>query len=326
MEKSLKSHNIQTCEICDYTTSSKKDYQKHLLTRKHLDRTNRTDKSPKNPKNAKIYKCECGKIYKARNSLWYHKQKCDYNTAIKEDVEENETQIVKIENKDSENDDVTVKDIMKMMMDDRKQIMESHLEHQNRFMEATSKMIVDVVKNTKGDTTNSHNNITNNNFNMNFFLNEQCKDALNIMDFVTSVKVKMSEVEDVGALGYAEGIGRIFVRALNELDVYQRPIHCSDLKRETLYIKDENGWEKEDETNPRIKRSIRHLAHQNVKAIPEWKEENSSWQKRHSQTEEQYYKITGNSMGACEPEGNEKNYNKIIRKVAKEVTIDKSKL
>lgn len=204
MEKSLKSHNIQTCEICDYTTSSKKDYQKHLLTRKHLDRTDRTKISAKNPKNAKnpkIYKCECGKIYKARNSLWYHKQKCDYNTDIKEDVEENETQIVKIENKDSENDDVTVKDIMKMMMDDRKQIMESHIESQNRFMEATSKMIVDVVKNTKGDTTNSHNNITNNNFNMNFFLNEQCKDALNIMDFVTSVKVKMSEVEDVGALG-----------------------------------------------------------------------------------------------------------------------------
>ena len=185
-------------------------------------------------------------------------------------------------------------------------------------------MMVDVVKNSQGNITNTNSHNTNNNFNMNFFLNEQCKDALNIMDFVTSVKVKMSEVEDVGALGYAEGIGRIFVRALNELDVYQRPIHCSDLKRETLYIKDENGWEKEDETNPKIKKSIRYLAHQNVKAIPEWKKENSSWQKRHSQTEEQYYKITGNSMGACEPEGNEKNYNKIIRKVAKEVTIDKN--
>ena len=136
----------------------------------------------------------------------------------------------------------------------------------------------------------------------------------------------MKEVEDVGALGYAEGIGGIFVRALNELDVYQRPIHCSDLKRETLYVKDENGWEKEEETNPKVKKSIRYLAHQNVKAISEWKEKNSSWQKRHSQTEEQYYKITGNSMGACEPEGNEKNYNKIIRKVAKEVTIDKHNL
>ena len=158
---------------------------------------------------------------------------------------------------------------------------------------------------------------------MNFFLNEKCKDALNIMDFVTSVKVKMSEVENVGALGYAEGIGRIFVRALNELDVYQRPIHCSDLKRETLYVKDENGWEKEEDSNPKVKKSIRYLAHQNVKAIPGWTEENSSWQQSHSQTE-QYYKITGNSMGACEPAGNEKNYNKIIRKVAKQVTIDKN--
>ena len=307
MEKSLKSHNIHTCEICDYTTSSKKDYHKHLLTRKHLDRTDRTEKSPKNPKNAKIYKCECGKIYKARNSLWYHKQKCDYNPDIKEEPQEN-NKITKTS--DDDDDDLSMKDVMKMMMDNQLE---------------TNKMMVDIVKNSQGNITNTNSHNTNNNFNMNIFLNEQCKDALNIMDFVTSVKVKMKEVEDVGALGYAEGIGRIFVRALNELDVYQRPIHCSDLKRETLYVKDENGWEKEEDSNPKVKKSIRYLAHQNVKAIPGWTEENSSWQQSHSQTE-QYYKITGNSMGACEPAGNEKNYNKIIRKVAKQVTIDKSKL
>ena len=201
------------------------------------------------------------------------------------------------------------------------------LKQNNEFKELIVNQNKQIIELAGGNTVNNINNTSNvnshNKFNLNVFLNEDCKDALNIMDFVNSVKVKMNEVEDVGALGYAEGIGRIFVRALNELDVHQRPIHCSDLKRETLYVKDENGWEKEDETNPKVKKSIRYLAHQNVKAIPEWKEANSSWQKRHSQTEEQYYKITGNSMGACEPEGNEKNYNKIIRKVAKQVTIDK---
>ena len=237
-----------------------------------------------------------------------HKQKCNYNPDIKEEPQEN-NKITKTSD-DDDDDDLSMKDVMKMMMDNQLE---------------TNKMMVDIVKNSQGNITNTNSHNTNNNFNMNIFLNEQCKDALNIMDFVTSVKVKLKEVENVGALGYAEGIGRIFVRALNELDVYQRPIHCSDLKRETLYVKDENGWEKEEDSNPKVKKSIRYLAHQNVKAIPGWTEENSSWQQSHSQTE-QYYKITGNSMGACEPVGNEKNYNKIIRKVAKQVTIDKNNL
>ena len=283
------------CEKCDFGCNRFAEYKRHLDTRKHKSTENQQNQQEKHQKTPNNYVCECGKIYKERTGLWKHKKTCDY-------TEPEETSKI---TKTSE-DDVSVKDVMVMMMEDRKQMM-------------------DLMKhiNTTNNTTNTNSHNTNN-FNMNFFLNEQCKDALNIMDFVNSVKVKMNEVEDVGALGYAEGIGRIFVRALNELDVYQRPIHCSDLKRETLYVKDENGWEKEEETTPKVKKSIRHLAHQNVKAISEWKEKNSSWQKRHSQTEEQYYKITGNSMGACEPEGNEKNYNKIIRKVAKEVTIDKN--
>ena len=308
------------CEKCDFKCYKLSDYNRHLSTAKHQmitdgntdDNTLRSQNGTKTPKSANTYQCECGQVYKYRSGLSRHRNICKTINTPEEPQENNKI----TKTSDDDDDDLSMKDVMKMMMDNQLE---------------TNKMIVDVVKNSQGNITNNNNtntnsHNTNNNFNMNIFLNEQCKDALNIMDFVTSVKVKLKEVENVGALGYAEGIGRIFVRALNELDVYQRPIHCSDLKRETLYVKDENGWEKEDETNPKIKKSIRHLAHQNVKAIPEWKEENSSWLKRHSQTEEQYYKITGNSMGACEPEGNEKNYNKIIRKVAKEVTIDKSKL
>ena len=287
------------CEKCDFGCNKLSNYNNHLTTKKHKTLKIQRLQQEKCQKMPNYYECECGKMYNHRASLYNHKKICNYT----ETVEEN-SKITKT----SDDDDLSVKDVMKMMMDNQLE---------------TNKMMVDVVKNVQGNitTTNSHN--TTNNFNMNIFLNEQCKDALNIMDFVTSVKVKLKEVENVGALGYAEGIGRIFVRALNELDVYQRPIHCSDLKRETLYVKDENGWEKEEDSNPKVKKSIRYLAHQNVKAIPGWTEENSSWQQSHSQTE-QYYKITGNAMGACEPEGNEKNYNKIIRKVAKEVTIDKN--
>jgi hypothetical protein len=307
-QKTPKNAQKYYCEKCDFGCNKLSEYNRHISTPKHQILTNTYIKDAEN---AKAYICDCGKEYKHRQSLNNHKKKCNYTEIVEEDNKMTKTS-------SDDDDELSVKDVMKIVMDNQQQLLE------------TNKMMVDVVKNSQSNitnhttNTNSHNTI--NNFNMNFFLNEQCKDALNIMDFVTSVKVKMSEVENVGTLGYAEGIGRIFVRALNELDVYQRPIHCSDLKRETLYIKDENGWEKEDETNPKVKKSIRYLAHQNVKAIPEWKEVNSSWQKRHSQTEEQYYRITGNSMGACEPEGNEKNYNKIIRKVAKEVTINKSNL
>ena len=309
-EKRSKNPLSYSCIICDFSTSNKKDYNRHLTTRKHKILTNDDKKTPKNPN---LYVCnECGKNYKHASSLCAHKKKCGFeNNKIvgKNDIAEIEMLKEIIKNKE----------IMHKL-----ELKDKELDHANEKIKLKDEMI-GAIQTGQGSMTNcyNNNNTYNQKFNLNLFLNEECKDALNIMDFVTSVKVKMNEVEDVGKLGYAEGIGRIFVRALNELDVHQRPIHCSDLKRETLYIKDENGWEKEDDTNPKIKKSIRYLAHQNVKAIPEWKEANSSWQKRHSQTEEQYYKITGNSMGACEPEGDEKNYNKIIRKLAKEVTIDK---
>jgi hypothetical protein len=297
---------IYECNKCDFQCSKLSNYNKHLMTRKHQMEISGNKKMPKNAKN--IHKCKiCNKEFKTNSGLWKHSQKCNY-----EELEEENTKIV--ESPPSEQS--LIIEVLKQNNEFKELILE-----QNKQIKELS---------TSAQTINNNNTVnnvnSNNSFNLNVFLNEDCKDALNIMDFVNSVKVKMKEVEDVGALGYAEGIGGIFVRALNELDVYQRPIHCSDLKRETLYVKDENGWEKEEETNPKVKKSIRYLAHQNVKAISEWKEKNSSWQKRHSQTEEQYYKITGNSMGACEPEGNEKNYNKIIRKVAKEVTIDKHNL
>ena len=301
------------CEKCDFKCCKLSDYNRHLTTLKHKMMTNDDTKTPKNADITKAYICECGKEYKYRQGLSTHKKKCGFGKNDIAEIEmlkeiiKNQEMMHKLELKDKELDHANDK-----------------LDHANEKIKLKDDMI-GAIQTGQGSMTNcyNNNNTYNQKFNLNLFLNEDCKDALNIMDFVTSVKVKMNEVEDVGKLGYAEGIGRIFVRALNELDVHQRPIHCSDLKRETLYIKDENGWEKEDDTNPKIKKSIRYLAHQNVKAIPEWKEANSSWQKRHSQTEEQYYKITGNSMGACEPEGNEKNYNKIIRKLAKEVTIDK---
>jgi hypothetical protein len=171
--------------------------------------------------------------------------------------------------------------------------------------------------------TTTINNTTNNKFNMSFFLNEQCKDAMNIMDFVASLQVGISDVENVGELGYVKGISNIILKGLNELDIYKRPVHCSDIKRETLYIKDKNVWEKENTNNEKLKLAIKHVSHKNVKQISEWQREHPEYSEGESKDGETYLKIVNESMGGSTNSDDEVNYSKIIKNVAKNVVIQK---
>jgi len=143
------------------------------------------------------------------------------------------------------------------------------------------------------------------------------------MDFVNSLTLKLTDLENIGKLGYSEGISKIFINGLKQLDVFKRPIHCSDLKRETLYVKDENSWEKENDGKAKIKQAIKRIANKNIKQIPEWQKEHPQSQDTTSKKHEEYMKIVGESMGGLNVEEDEKNYNKIIKNVAKEVMIDK---
>lgn len=156
-------------------------------------------------------------------------------------------------------------------------------------------------------------------------MNEQCKDALNIMEFVNTIKLQLSDLELVGKLGYTEGISKIFIRGLKELDIFKRPIHCSDLKRETLYIKDKDAWEKENGENVKIKQAINYIANKNIKQIPLWVEENPSAEDTETKKHMDYIHIVHESMGGSSLESDEKKQNRIIRNVAKEVLIDKNK-
>jgi hypothetical protein len=169
-------------------------------------------------------------------------------------------------------------------------------------------------------------NITNNNtnhFNLNFFLNEKCKDALNITDFIHSLQIRLLDLEKVGQLGYVEGISQIIVKGLKELDIYKRPLHCSDIKRETLYVKDENQWLKEDTDKKKIKNCIHQITYKNIKTIPVWVEKNPSCKDNSSNKNDEYMKLLSNCMtGDCEEEQSN-NVNKIISKIAKEMVIDK---
>jgi hypothetical protein len=233
--------------------------------------------------------CECGKIYKHMSSLCAHKKKCIVD------------------------DDKNGKDeIINLLLTQNKELM-------------------GLIKNgiTNNTTnTNSHNttNIDNKTFNLNFFLNETCKDAMNISDFVSSIKVNLSDLENTGRQGYIEGISDIILKNLNNLEQHFRPLHCSDSKREVFYIKDNNEWQKENEEKPILTKAIKVIANENIKQIKHWRDKYPDCTDSDSKKNNLYLKIVSNSMNGSTVEESSKNIDKIISNVAKEVIIDKTNL
>jgi len=183
--------------------------------------------------------------------------------------------------------------------------------------------IIELAKNQS--VVNNNNNTTNNNqFNLNVFLNEKCKDALTMTQFIDSLKLSVSDLEETGRLGFVDGISRIFIKGLKELDITMRPLHCTDAKRETVYIKDVDKWEKESNEKTTLKKAIKQIERKNIKLLPAWQEENPDFRILDTNANDEYVKISLSSLGAYEPEQVEKQNDKIIKNVLKEVTIDKS--
>jgi hypothetical protein len=295
-----------SCIECDFTCCKKSDWDRHISTRKHKNRTN---VNIVHSAFTQEFSCmHCGKIYTARNSLWYHEKKCEYiNSCKNEDKNDN----------DEDNNSSDVKLLTNMVLAVVKQnqdLMNQNQELQKHVIELCKTGTHNTINNT---TTNSHNKA----FNLNFFLNETCKDAMNIMDFVNSIKIQLSDLERVGEIGYVEGISNIIVKNLNELDVTQRPVHCTDKKRETMYIKDEDKWEK-DEENSKIKKAIRRVASKNQRLITKFKEAHPDCMTYHSKYSDQYNKIIVESMGGSGNNDTEKE-EKIIRNISKNVIVDK---
>jgi hypothetical protein len=303
---------IFICKKCDFITSNKKDYARHLLTRKHTNTDKKltfTDKQ--NPKKPLMpFACECGNIYKHRQSLFNHKKKCNNKP--------DDTEILEISSNEISTVDPPNTVILELLKQNQ-EFKELIIEQNKQIVELAGK-----VGNTINNTTNNTTNNNTNNFNMQFFLNEQCKDALNIMDFINQLQLKLTDLDMVGRLGYSEGISKIFIRGLKELDIFKRPVHCSDLKRETLYVKDKDAWEKDNEEKKKMKTAIKYIAAKNFKQINDWKEENPESEDIDTKKHMEYHTIIINAVGGSTDEEDEKNYNKIIRNVAKEVVIDKS--
>jgi hypothetical protein len=289
------------CIHCDYSTSRKSQWDRHILTGKHKKETFGLQMDyTLVPEHKHI--CQCGNQYKHRQGLWKHHKIC-----LQEKGSESSTP------QNTENPVIEFKILTNMVMDVVKQ-----------NQELTNK-IVDICKinQTNNIISNSNFNSHNKTFNLNVFLNETCKDAMNITEFVDSLKLQLSDLENVGRLGYIEGISNIIVKNLNKLDVHKRPVHCSDSKREVMYIKDENKWEKENEKNKKLRKVIKKIADKNARLLPQFKKEHPDYIKSASKYSDQYNKLIIESMGGLGDDDQEKE-NKIIRKIAKEVIIDKS--
>ena len=283
------------CNICDYTTSKKSSFDKHIESKKHKNNALTTLNNGKSCSEKK-YICEkCVKTFCDRAGLWRHKKKCDNISNINNDESIDKDQLIL------------------MLIKQNSELIKETSEFKNMMME--------VIKNGTHNTT-THTNSHNKTFNLQFFLNETCKDAMNIMDFVDSIKLQLSDLENVGKLGYVDGISKIIVKNLNSLDETKRPVHCTDSKREVMYVKDEDKWEKENESKQKMRKVIKHVAHKNTKLLKEFKTKYPGCEKSESKYSEKYDKLIIEAFGGKGDNDDEKE-NKIIRNIAKEVTIDK---
>ena len=317
-KKTPKNANNFVCIECNFVCSKKSEWDRHITTRKHKNRTFRTNLEQKNAKKRQtINQCECGKIYSARNSLWYHRQKCPIVNA---EVQENVQFVQSTPVQESMNEEKVVKLVTNTVTTALTAVVPT-------IMNGNKEMIVDVVKEVvKKDTTTNNNshNTTNNNqtFNLQLFLNEDCKNAMNITDFVKNLQINTSDFERLGDVGHAEGISRMLIKGLSELDITERPIHCSDAKREVIHIKDQDKWEK-DTDKVKLKKAIQDISNRNMMVMDDWKMENPGCTEYDNAKNDMYMKLMVQSLT---PLAEEKDFKKIIKSVAKNTIIDKEEI
>ena len=301
-QKSLKIPKSFSCEVCDYNTSNKKDYNKHCLTQKHLEFTKFTSVN-KIKKNTHVCS-HCSKEYTSRMGLWKHNKIC------KPVEKENISMVL-------QDDDVANLPIQNYIM----KLVEQNklLVDQNQDFKQT---MLELAKN-QNTTINNNKNITNNQFNLNVFLQQTCKDAINMSDFINSLEINTKSLERTGTHGYVHGISKIFTDGLRKLKVHERPIHCTDLKREVLYIKDNDKWEKDTEDNKQFKKALATVVHRNMIQIVKWEEDNPDTSNPESKTYEFYFEVVRQSLGGGDHEVTARNNDKILKAIAQEVHIDK---
>jgi hypothetical protein len=288
-ENNKKNEKKYICEKCNLITCKKTDYHRHILTTKHIIATNSNHLATKNEIIYKPFMCEnCNKEYCDRTGLWRHKKKCtSENTIMKEKPE------------------ICDKELIITLLKQNAELLE-------------------IVKNgTNINNTFNQTNCNNKTFNLQVFLNETCKDAMNLSEFIENISLQLSDLESMGKLGYVEGVSNIIIKSLNALEVTQRPVHCTDKKREIMYVKDDDEWQKEQDDKKRMKQVISSIVSKNLQLLPHYENKYPECMNPESKKSDEYNKIIMETMGGGINSNGEKNKEKIIRKIAKEVVIDK---
>ena len=302
--KNSKNSSFMYCDKCDFTCSNKNDMSRHLLRRKHLLNADGIKMELK--KTQKTHYCKCGKKYNSQSGLWKHQQKCinimNNTTHVDNDTSINDNELKQI-----------VLDIVKSNHELQKQ----NVELQNQVLE--------ICKNIQPSFINTINqtNCNNKTFNLQVFLNETCKDAMNISEFIENISLQLSDLENMGKLGYVEGVSNIIIKNLNALEVEKRPMHCTDKKREIMYVKDDDEWQKEQDDKKYIKSVISSVVSKNLQLLSDYENKYPECMNPESKKSDEYNKIIMETMGGGVNNNGEKNKEKIIRKIAKEVVIDK---
>ena len=296
-KKRLKNADNFKCECCNFICSKNSEWDRHILTLKHKKQT---DPNMLGKIIVNEFVCSnCNKSYKHLSTLSAHKKKC--NNEKNNTLNDNNKELINL--------------LIKENIDFKNIILDLVKNNGN-----LQKQMLDVCKNSN-TTNNINNNNNNKTFNMQFFLNEECKDAMNNMDFVNSMTLQLSDLEDVGSLGYVEGMSKIIIQKLNEIDIYKRPIHCSDMKREIMYVRDNDVWEKENTTYDKLRKAIKYITKKNGDLLIPWSEKYPSCMNIEHPQNDIYMRIMSQAMGGKEEFTCSEN--KIIKKISKAVIIDK---
>ena len=293
------------CISCDYVTSRKSQYDRHLNTRKHILITNGLQLGTCD------YVCECGKEYSCRQNLYRHKQKCK---GAQEQIQVPPPV-----------DSSLVIELLKQNQEFKELMIEQH-----KRMTEQQDTIIELTKNagntTNNNTINNTNNTTNNKFNLNVFLNETCKDAINLNDFIQSIVLSVNDFIKTGEVGYVRGISNIMLERIRDMDPHVRPIHCTDFKRETVYVKDSDKWSKEDENKTHLRKAIKIVANKNKNQVHSWIQENPEYDVLNTPECEKFFEYSKVSLGGYGKDEGDRYDNKIISNVLKEVVLDKENI
>jgi len=301
-EKTSKNIKKFYCDLCDFECCKKGDYTRHLSTRKHKMVINGNNMVIENAQNtSNDFKCICGKSYKHNSGYSRHKKTC---TFINEEKETNNV--------------VTPEMFMELM-----KVVVKQGENQSNIQQQQTEIMKEIIPKIGNTTNNTNCHNTTNKFNMNIFLNETCKDAIPLVEFINNIQLQLNDLTLTGEKGLVEGVSQIFIKGLNELELTKRPIHCSDPKREIMYIKDVNEWKKDDKNNSMVKDAIEKVKDDNFRQLERWQNEHPHHQDRDHPDNKIFLDLVQNCLDGTDEDKKKNNMKKIIKNIANEVVVKK---